>query len=371
MRYFIYTLVLSAVLLCSCSDTDDSAEILPVDTTTDFPDFSFFNFSNSTELLQYQFRAFEQMGSYSNIAALDGINPNIQRVEVAGEVVGLYSGNMVWLKNIRNGAVSSGTNFFEESDTEFRSWTINSEQEVFSGYNDSDALDNFRLRTISLNTSVVSDIQIGALSQNSIPAYHNGRLAFYENQSTTSGGQQSTLVLVNTDETSLIDLEVLEGVHIFGLAFGDANDFYVFLSNNSYIRYDAITFTPLENGTSSFDRVLDGSESIINGQLFYTFMLPEPSVIEDLPAVYDIASEETTLVDITPALTVLAEENGWSNLERTTMNYAASLESWLIGYRYTDSNGETQGGVAKFSNDAALLTNLEVTDHPWNLVVLD
>lgn len=369
MKKWIYTLFLSAVLLCSCSDNDD-AIILPVDTTTDFPDFTFLNFSGTSTLLQYEFLSFNQMGEYSDIAALDGINPNIQRVEIAGDVAGMYAGNMVWLKNFRNGTVSTGTNFFDESDTEFRSWTINSEQKVFSGYNDSDAFDNFRLRTINLNTSVVTDTQIGPLGQNSIPAYKDQHLVFYENQTTTVG-QQSTLVVVDTDEVSVIGLEVLNGVHIFGLAFGDNNDIYAFLSNNTYARYDVNSFTLLETNASSFNRVLDGSEQIINDILYYTFMQPEPTVIEDIPALYNIASQTTTLVDITPELDALSEANGWTNLNRTTMNYVDSLQAWLIGYSYIDTSGNVQGGVAKFSNEGVLLTHLDVTDHPWNMIVLE
>lgn len=369
MRYFIYTLGLYTVLLCSCSDTDDDPVV--VDTATDFPDFSFFNFSSDTELFQYQFTAFDQMGRFSDITALEAVSPNIQRVEIAGDVAGLYSGNMVWLKNVRTGSLSSGMNFFEESDTEFRSWTINSEQEVFSGYNDSNAFDNLRLRLISLNTGVVSDIQIGALSQNSIPAYRNGRLVFYENQTAVSGGQQSTLVVVNTDAVEVLSLDVLAGVHIFGLVFGDDNDFYTFLSNNTYVRYDATTFTQLETGPSSFNRFLDGSEQVVNGILYYTFMQSEPAVVPDFPAMYDIASQETTFVEITPALNTLASENGWADLQRTTFNYVASLEAWLIGYRYLDVAGNEVGGVAKFSIEGSLLTHLEVEHFPWNLVVLE
>ncbi|MEP0264367.1 hypothetical protein [Dokdonia sp.] len=371
MKGCVYMLILSAVLLCGCSDTDDDAMILPVDTTTDFPDFTFLNFSGTTTLLQYEFLSFNQMGSYTDIASLDGVSPNIQRVEVVGDVAGMYAGNMVWLKNFRTGTVSVGTNFFDESDTEFRSWTVNSEQEVFSGFNDSPAFDNFKLRTISLNTGVVSETQIGALGQNSIPAYKNQRLVFYENQTTTTGTQQATLVVVNTDEVEVIGLEVLDGVHVFGLAFGDAHDIYAFLSNNTYVRYDVNTFTLLDTAPSSFNRVLDGSEPIINGQLYYTFMQPEPTVIEDVPAIYDINSQTTTLVDITPMLATLSENNGWTNLTRTTMNYVDSLQAWLIGYSYVDASGVTQGGVAKFSNEGVLLTNLEVTDHPWNMIVLE
>lgn len=370
MKGCIYTLILSAVLLCGCSDTDDTI-ISPVETATDFPDFTFLNFSGTATLLEYEFLSFNQMGSYSDIAALDGISPNIQRVEVVGDVAGMYSGNMVWLKNFRTGTVSTGTNFFDESDTEFRSWTVNSEQEVFSGFNDSPAFDNFILRTISLNTGVVSETQIGTLGQNSIPAYNKQRLVFYENQTASSGGQQSTLVVVNTNAVEVLGLEVLDGVHIFGLAFGDANDIYAFLSNNTFVRYDVDTFTLLETVDSSFNRVLDGSEPVINGQLYYTFMQPEPTVIEDLPAIYDIATQTTTLVDITPALTTLSETNGWSNLERTTMNYVDSLQAWLIGYSYVNASGITEGGIAKFSNEGVLLTNLEVTDHPWHMIVLE
>lgn len=369
MRYFIYTLVLCTVLLYSCSDADDDVDT--VSGTTEFPDFSFFNFSGDATLLQYQFTAFDQMGRYSDIAALEAISPDIQRVEIAGDVAGLYSGNMVWLKNVRTGAVASGMNFFEESDTEFRSWTINSEQEVFSGYNDSNALDNVRLRVISLNTGVVSDLQIGAMGQNSIPAYHEGRLAFYENQTSTSGDQQSTLVVVNTDDVEVLNLEVIAGVHIFGLVFGDANDFYTFLSNNTYIRYDATTFTQLETGPSSFNRFLDGSEQIVNGKLYYTFMQSVPVVVDNFPAVYDITSQETTFVDITPAFNMLTQENGWTDVARTTFNYVATLDTWLIGYRYLSDNGTERGGIAKFSNEGELLINLEVTDFPWNLVVLE
>ena len=365
----MYTLVLCVVLLCSCSDKDDA--ILGVETTTEFPDFSFFNFSSTTELFQYQFTAFDQMGRFSDIAALEGISPAIQRVEIAGDVMGLYSGNMVWLKNVRTGSVVSGMNFFEESDTEFRSWTINSEQEVFSGYNDSNALDNLRLRVISLNTGVVSDLQIGALSQNSIPAYRNDRLAFYENQTAVSDGQQATLVVIDTDEVEMLDLKVLSGVHIFGLVFGNDNDFYTFLSNNTYVRYDATTFTQLETGPSSFNRFLDGSEQVIDGKLYYTFMQSEPAVVPDFPAVYDIASQETTFVEITPALNTLASENGWTDLQRTTFNYVASLDAWLIGYRYLDTGGNEVGGVAKFSVDGDIQINLEVEYFPWNLVVLE
>ena len=369
MRYFIYTLMLCTVLLYSCSDTDDV--ITSVDTSTEFPDFSFFNFSEDTELFQYQFTAFDQMGSFSDVAALDGISPNIQRVEIAGDVAGLYAGNMVWLKNVRTGGVVSGMNFFDESDTEFRSWTLNSEQEVFSGYNDSNALDNFRLRVISLNTGVVSDLQIGALSQNSIPVYRNDRLVFYENQTSSSGGQQSTLVVVNTDDAEMLNLEVLAGVHVFGLVFGDANDFYAFLSNNTYVRYDATTFTQLETGPSSFNRFLEGSEQVVNGKLYYTFMQSEPAVVEDFPSIYDIASQETTFVDITPELTSLADENEWTGVVRTTFTYVANLEAWLIGYRYLDTVGNEVGGIAKFSNEGELLINLEVDYFPWNLVVLE
>lgn len=369
MRYFIYILVLSTVFLSGCSDTDDV--LTSGNTSPEFPDFSFFNFSGDTALLQYQFTAFDQMGRYSDIAALEAINPNIQRVEIAGDVAGLYAGNMVWLKNVRSGSVVSGMNFFDESDTEFRSWTINSEQEVFSGYNDSNAFDNLRLRIISLNTGVVSDLQIGALAQNSIPTYHQGRLAFYENQLATTGGQQSTLVVVNTDDVEVLNLEVLAGVHIFGLVFGDENDFYTFLSNSTYIRYDATTFTPLETGPSSFNRFLDGSEQIVDGKLYYPFMQSEPAVVDDFPAIYDIASQETTFVDITPELSRLADENGWTDLARTTFTYVASLEAWLIGYRYLDNTGNEVGGVAKFSNDAELLANLDVDHFPWNLIVLE
>ncbi len=369
MKFLPCALLMSALLLWSCSNDDDINEDISI--ATDFPDFSFLNFSQPGVILQYQYFADTQMGDFRDIASLDAINPGIQRVHIAGDVAGMYAGNQVWLKDLREGSVASAMNFFSESDTEFRSWTINSEMEVFSGYNDSNAFDNFRLRTISLNTGVVYDIPIGALGQNSIPAYRNKRLVFYENQSTPGGNQQSTLVLVNTDTVEVVGIDVLDESHIFGLTFGDQNDIYAFLSNGTYVRYDLDTFSVLEIQESSFDRVLDGSEIIVNNKLYFTFMVPEPSTIEDLPAVYDIINQTTVLVDVTSVLEALAEENGWTAINQTTMNFVPSQNAWLIGYRYTDTTNTAVGGFATITNESELLSHMEVSDFPWNLVVLE
>ena len=370
MRYFIYTLVLCTVMLCSCSDTDDT--VADDADTTAFPDFSFLNFSTSGSVLQYQFDVLAQTGSFSDIAALDGVNPAIERVYEFGDVAGMYAGNQVWLKNMRTGGVINGMNFFSEGDTEFRDWTINSESIVFSGFHDSINFDNFIVRVINLNNNVISNIPVGNIGQTVEAVFHQDYLVFYRNElSDNTGIIQAKLVVVNTNTMELLGVQLFENKNIIGTVFGEQNDVFVFYNDDTYTRFSLSSFTPIDSGASSLQVQLNGSEIVNDSKIFYIRTFPEPNVLGSLPAIYDIALQEEVIVDVTPGLGMLASENGWTNLTRTTMDYAASVDSWLIGYSYTDSNGVTKGGIAKFSNDAELLANIEVTDFSWNLVVLE
>lgn len=369
MRYFIYTLVLCTVLLYSCSDTDDT--VVDAAATTEFPDFSFLNFSTSGSVLQYQFDVSTQTGSFSDIAALDGVGPAIERVYEFGDVAGMYAGNQVWLKNMRTGSVVNGMNFFSESDTEFRDWTINSESIVFSGFHDSINFDNFIVRVINLNTNVISNIPVGTIGQTVEAVFHQDYLVFYRNGLSENGTIQTKLVVVNTSTMESLGIQLFENKNIIGSVFGEQNDVFVFYNDETYTRFDLASFTALNSGDSSLQVLLNGTEIVDDSKIFYVRAFPEPTVLDPLPAIYDITLQEETILDVTPALEMLASENGWTNLARTTIDYAVSVNSWLIGYTYTDSNGVTKGGIAKFSNDVELLANLEVTDFPWNLVVLE
>ncbi len=370
MKRFLYALFLSVVLLCSCSDIDDNVTVSE-NVVTDFPDFSFLNFSTQGSVLQYQFDEFTQTGNFSDIAALDGINPNIQRIYEFGDVAGLYSGNQVWLKNVRTGSVINGMNFFSESDTEFRNWTINSESVVFSGFHDSINFDNFIVRIINLNNNVISNVIVGNIGQTVEANFNQDHLVFYENEISENGNIQSKLVVVNTDAMESLGIQLFENRNIIGTVFGEQNDVFVFYNDASYTRFDLSSFTPLDSGVSSLQVQLDGSEIVNDSKIFYVRTFPEPSVLEPLPAIYDIVLQEETIVDVTPALEILANDNGWASLTRTTIDYAISVNSWLIGYNYLDVNGVLMGGVALFSNEAELITNLEVANFPNNLIVLE
>ncbi|WP_299682138.1 hypothetical protein [uncultured Dokdonia sp.] len=371
MRYLLYTLVLSAVLLCSCSDTDDTLEETPEDLTTDIPNFSFLNFSTPGAVFQFQFDTFTQTGFFSDITALDGVEPAIERVYEFGDVAGMYAGNQVWLKDMRTGTVINGMNFFSEGDTEFRNWTINTETVVFSGYHDSINFDNFLVRVINLNNNVISNIPIGNIGQTVEAVFSQDHLVFYENGLDVNGNIQAKLVFVNINTMESLGIQQFENTNIIGTVFGESNDVFVFYNNGTYTRFDLTSFTALDSGDSSLQVQLNGGEIVEDSKIFYVRTFPEPAVSDPLPAIYNIATQEETIIDVTPVLEVLASENGWVNLIRTTIDYVPSVNSWLIGYRYTDASGTTLGGIAKFSSEAELLANLEVTDHPWNLVVLD
>lgn len=345
--------------------------ILPVDATTSFPDFSFLNFSTQGAVLQYQFDVFTQTGSFSDIAALDGVEPAIERVYEFGNVTGMYAGNQVWLKNMRTGSVINGMNFFSESDTEFRNWTINTESIVFSGYHDSINFDNFIVRVINLNTNVISNIPVGDIGQTVEAVFHQDHLVFYENGLSENGNIQTKLVIVNVNTMESLGIQLFDNKNIIGTVFGEANDVFVFFNNATYTRFDLASFSELDTGNSSLPVQLNGSEIVFDSKIYYVRAFPEPTVLDPLPAIYDIVTQEETVIDVTPVLEILASENEWTNLTRTTIDYSVVTSSWLIGYSYTDATGTAKGGVAKFSNEAELLANLEVTDHPWNLVLLE
>ncbi|WP_299765658.1 hypothetical protein [uncultured Dokdonia sp.] len=371
MRYFLYTLVLSAVMLCSCSDTDDTAMILPEEATNSLPDFSFLNFSTQGAVLQYQFDVSTQTGIISNLTVSNGISPFIQRVHESGDVAGMYSGNEVWLKNLRTDRVVSAMNFFSEGENEIRNWTINSETTVFSGLHDSSNFDNFTVRVIDLDTNIVTTIPVGDIGQTVEAVYQDDHLVFYENREIDAGNLQSKLVFVNTNIMESLGIQLFENRSINGFVFGESNDVFVFFNNATYTRFDLASFAALDTGNSSLPVQLNGSEIVFDSKIYYVRAFPEPTVLDPLPAIYDITTQEETVIDVTPALEMLASENEWTNLTRTTIDYSVVTNSWLIGYSYTDATGTAKGGVAKFSNEAELLVNLEVTDHPWNLVLLE
>lgn len=364
MKVLSYALYMSVFLLWSCSDDDDINQDATI--TTDFPNFSFLNFSQPGAILQYQYFADTQTGDFIDIASLDAINPGIQRVHIAGDIAGMYAGSQVWLKDLRGGSVLSAMNFFPESDTEFRNWTINSESIVFSGYHDSINFDNFIIRVINLNNNVISNISVGNIGQTVEAVVYQNYLVFYENTDI-----QTKLVVINVDTMESLGIQLFENLNITGTVFGEQNDIFVFFNNETYIRFDLSSFSPLDSGPSSLQIQLNGSEIVDDSKIYFVSIFPEPTTLEPLPAIYDIVSQETILIDIAPVFIRLAEENGWNNLVRTTINYSPSSESWIIGYRYTDVNGIVKGGIAKFSNNAVLLANLEVSDFPWNLVVLE
>jgi len=367
-------IILLAFWLCclGCSDDDPGDILIEVEETVSQENFPAFSFLTTTQegIQQYVFDVATQTGSLSNLSIQEGVSPFANNAFIANNVAGLYFQNQVWLKNLETGNIVSGENFFSQTDDIFNNWTVNSTTTVYTGFHDGGAFENFNVRAQNIVTNTQTEFNIGNIGQSAPATFGNNHLIFHNNFSSGSNGPVATLGLINTEINASVGLITLEGDLVIGSIFGQNNDVFVFSTEDRYHRFDLSTFNLIETFPTSFRAALNGREGLNNNQIFYTFIQPQPSILDASPAVYNLTTNTNTIVDIITSFQTIQEERLYTSIQPTDMQYSAIEEAWIVGYSFSSITG-SGGGVFKIDLSGSILAEIQLDVAPDTLVLFE
>ncbi len=368
MRFPLCMFLILWLCCLSCSD-DDPGNIIPDDEnlSENFPDFSFLT-TTPEGIQRYVFDVAEQTGSLINLSEQNEVDPIIARSYVAGRVVGLYVQDRVWLVNMETGSVVMGQNMFPLADEVISNWAVNTDETVYIGFHTDGTFEDFNGFAQNVVTLEQEQFPVGNIGQSVEPTFGLNHLVFHNNFGSGSGAV-STLGLINTQNNTALSPVLLPGDFVTGSIFDEQNDLYVFSTEGRYHRFNISDLSLIETISTDFRAVLNGREQLVDDMVYYTAQ-PALSELERLPAVFNLTTNEDTLVDLTISFQEISQARSYTDLQITDMQYSFAEEAWIVGYRF-DTITNSGGGLFKVDLAGSILAEIQLDVIPETLVVFE
>ncbi|RDY59931.1 hypothetical protein [Flagellimonas nanhaiensis] len=320
-----------------------------------------------TSVFQYSHDSESDSGTTFNLTDELGVPPNYLTLVQQNEVLSFYSfaqGSFTLaIKNTSTGETKIFENFYTNTPERSITWGINNEANVFFGYFGALGGGNFALHDLQLEGTdredVTVDFNVGATFR---PLLYKEKvyIAFRDNQ----GNYKLTFYDPMTMSTGRILNFGTVPISFFSTESGNIavvknelnGDMEIYNPEDlsfkeSYEMDISLGFAP---GMID-DAVLVGNE------LYFNIIYPQPSRFVKGPAIYNLATRETTVLNL-PDLVGQVETEIGKAINFTVQVYDPSHDVFLMGYGTFGDDAE--GGVVATSVDGELLQQTSLPFFP-------
>ncbi|WP_222982852.1 hypothetical protein [Flagellimonas meishanensis] len=300
-----------------------------------------------------------------------GVGPNYLTLRQTDDLLSFYSFSggrfSISLKEITTGNTRVFDDFYTNTPERSITWGINNANKVFFGYFGPFGNSNLGLQDVELegpnSSDVVVEFNVGATFD---PLLYDNKvyMAFRDNL----GNHKLTYYNV---ETKSMGPSLSFGTTPFGFFITGEGELAIVKNeaNPSLERYDALDLSFLESRTLNvalgFSIGAVNDAVLIENQLYFNFIYPQPSRFIKGPAIYDLDTQEITLLDI-GGLVNQAEAEVGKAIQIISLIYDPTQSIFLIGYGTLED--EVEGGVLVVSETGDLLKQFSLPFFPTYFV---
>ena len=357
-----FVFILGAIVfLTSCSNDDGSEE----EAISKNPSFEFLGIDLQSTY-QYTYDGSQETGSQTNLTEELGVPANFLTLRQVGNTLSFYSfasGNFsLFQKDVLTGESNSYPEFYSNTAQRSIVWGTNDEEAVFFGFYNPQGSTNLAIRKLTLDNLEGEDLNIEFnIDQLFQPLYEDGKLFI----TYRAFDLRYKIAIYNTDTGALIQTLDYGTASPSILIDNDGNlAVFRFTEDNKTTleRRDFNTLSIIEEVPLSFEQKLPIGPlngSLIGSKLYYEFIYQQPYVINSGPAIFDIGSGETRILDLVGIKNRLENEEDLY-INELLSQYDEDEGIFLISYVKVNTEDTLEGGVLAISQDGELLTNLQV-----------
>ncbi|MEM8764590.1 MAG: hypothetical protein AAGD88_12300 [Bacteroidota bacterium] len=362
MKSKIHLWICLSFLFLGCSNDDNNSEtgnsVFPASFTVIGEDQS--------QVYQFTSQNGSQMGSSSSLTEQLGVPSNYLTIRQNDEYLSFYTFSedsfSLFRWNVDQSVGETFDSFYTVSTQRSIAWGIDLDDVVLFGYFGPFTARNLFLQRVDLVEDSLRDIPIEDNVMLSFqPLLHNQKLYL------SFRDMQGNNKLVLYDEANDRLSQVLDfGTAPFSFLVAENDEIAVIqnLPSPTMGFYNGEDLTLIEEVALQRNFPLEmgpiQNASIFENRFYYNFVYPQPAILPEGPAVYDLQTGEHGLIDLAGILSEVETEVG-QNIEVTTQRFDEVSRVFLVGFAATSSN-TISGGVVQISEDG---TRFEIFEFPF------
>ncbi len=326
---------------------------------------------DAESVYQLSYDASLESQNVTNLTAQLGVQPDFLTLRQFGDLISFYSFSggrfSIYLKEIETGNTRIFEDFYTNTPQRAVTWGINDATNVYFGYFGPFGSPNLGIQDLILEGSeeidTVVDFNVDATFG---PLLYDGKvyIAYLDNLGEYKLKYYDTVTKTAGPLLSL-------GSTAFSFFITGAGDLAVVkIETNPTLdlyRADDLVFiesVPLSVAPGFSVGVVEDA-LLLGNELYFNYVYPQPARFAEGPAIYNLDTNEFTLVDIGGLVNVVEAEIGTS-LFITTQIYDPAQGVFLIGYGTAEN--EIEGGVMVASKDGDLLARVSTPFFPTYFV---
>lgn len=356
-----------ALFFIGCSSDDDGVEQESQETSA--ANFVVIGEDLDT-VYQYNYEASSDTGQIFNLSQELGVGSNYLTLREIEDFLSFYSFSngafSLAQKDVFTGATASYNDFYVNVPERSLVWGINNFSNVFFAYFSPDTR-NLNVLDLNLNglngQDFLVDFSVDFLFQ---PLFYNDKIfmTYRDNQ------DDYKLTFYDTLSKSVGSILNFDGVPI-SILINENGDLVVVKNGTDLVLeiYDSDTLSFLESLplelNSGFAAGPIEDAVLTDDRLYYAFPYIQPARFTFGPAIYDISSQENTVIDLFGIVEQIELELG-ASIAITVQSFSRFDNVFFLGYGVLGN--EVKGGVLQISTEGELLENTEVPFFPTYFV---
>lgn len=296
--------------------------------------------------------------------------PNFRGIDFVEDIVSFNNVRgdelTIWQKELETVAIKK-YELFLTIDEQFL-WNTLSPMHIYIGYESPRNSGDVYLRIIDRQDESVSNVYLTTVTRANLfgkPMYHSDKL----NITFSNDGIYQTIVF-NPNTQQIDDTLVYDGTPT--VLKNTNGNLSVFDSNNFYFEYDLLTLTKLNERTlgtiPNFIGFGNLSEPIVhNDVVYHKKPAAQPSFLLFNPAIFDINSQQSTIIDINQNTNIPFEPIQGTRFAPVTITYDKVNDIFLVGFVATYSDGAK--GVMIFNKNRKLINAIELPFSPLKILL--
>lgn len=369
MEFKKLPLLFICVLFVGCNSDDNSGAIIQEEKLS-MASFTVIG-EDESSVFQFSYDGTTEQGQLQNLTEELGATPNYLTLREVDDLISFYYFSQgafsLILKDVYTGATASYNDFYANGQGQSVTWGINTVSNVYFGFFGPFGSRNLGIQDVEFRGDLGQDITIDfniefvfqpLLFDDKIyfsfkDGQGNYKFTFYNTASKTIG---PILNFQDIPISFLID----ESGALAIIKNGVAATLEIFDANNLTL----VDSQPLNFNTGFSPGPIDGAV-LKDNLLYYAFPYVQPAKFSAGPAVFDLTTQENSLVDLF-SITAEVEQDLGAAIGITTQIYDASKEVFLIGYGVLGNS--TNGGILQISPKGNLIANIPLSFFPSYIV---
>ena len=362
--------LLFAFFLINCDKNDDETE--QVNLEVGIPDFQMIG-EDGDSIYWYVYDADEESATAVNLSQEDQLDRLYISLRQTNEVLSFFSliqGSFsLQQKNTQNGSTLSVENFISVTGERSIIWGTTSESQIMMAYYSPPNSGQLGLRTLDISSGNFTDIPLATnVFDTSEPLYFNKRLFI----SYLDNNNRYNMVVVNTDTLQVIRTFEFNDRFPSLLIDNEGNFVLILGKEGSFVReiYEPSSMTLLDSLSFDLEQFLDTGPLdayLIDDSLFYLYNLIQPSELPRTPAMFNLQTGESLIVDILEIRETIRQRTG-RDIVPTAFGFNVPDRTFLMGYAESTLEVSWDGGVMVIAENGELIDIIELPFVPTYFV---